>query len=307
MGNCECTMGSTCCRGGDDTPMGLHVPPKPVRQRHAEQERRRHWSRRTLVESTVTPKESSGAESGFDRFHDGSSSNTIGTSGVSWRQTTSQPKSARFTDIKAMFVQKAERATTTSEDEHRERPQCAICQEAIPTQECRLPCGHEYHRRCIQRLIDHAHEEVGHNRLLPCPVCRHCFETSEWDAFASARAVLADPVERRRAAVSTLRQHQHVPFTSMHHNEARFEIGEVVEVAVLDDCTDGEIANVEYTEWVPCRVTELLPTGHYHIECIGEDWNSRIEKPEGVASRHLRRQAPSLRKRAGVGNLLALS
>jgi len=68
-------------------------------------------------------------------------------------------------------------------------------------------CGHVFHRHCLQALVDHAYRcnprlrEEG--STLQCPVCRSQFNPCAVDRFAESRKILADPVQRKRAGVTT--------------------------------------------------------------------------------------------------------
>jgi len=99
-----------------------------------------------------------------------------------------------------MFAEEKEKEEATASEKG---GTCVICLESVQparATSCTLGCGHCYHRSCIQDAIDHEYKQrrlrVG-APTLPCPVCRHPFIMKEWDNFADARAVLADPKARR--------------------------------------------------------------------------------------------------------------
>lgn len=112
-----------------------------------------------------------------------------------------------FHDIQALFRDENEQeaAVGAAAKGSEGAATCVICQDAIRTGAGTLSCGHSFHRSCIQDAIDHAYKarrlHAG-STTLPCPVCRAPFETKPWDAFCSARVLLASPAIRRMNAIS---------------------------------------------------------------------------------------------------------
>merc|ERR1711977_173111 len=132
----------------------------------------------------------------------GSNHSTIGSEGVSWRQTKANPKKRmRFLDIQSRFAEES--------GPEEEEDQCVICQEAMGCGSKEVlqlsSCQHHFHRACLQRYLDHSYTEsrvTVRGGKLPCPLCRTEFQASDYDQFADARATLRSMSEQRRAGIS---------------------------------------------------------------------------------------------------------
>ena len=52
---------------------------------------------------------------------------------------------------------------------------CSICMDMIENDNSTLPCGHQYHKPCIEKW-----EKEGHNT---CPCCRKMFKETQYSAL----------------------------------------------------------------------------------------------------------------------------